>query len=191
MSFEKTGIVSSGNIYESSGTNLLINSEKYTANNPYIVTGNRTDLYVDTDQYCRVTPGKTYYYICQTNAEWAPSHGLSDATQNKVTIWLYISKEYDPSKYGYTYPICFTSANWISKGIWKYTVPSDCNMARVRYNTYSDGTTTITKKFWDTKLIPAEYFVSTPPRKFGSSRCKRIHFYRRDRGILSYRKAVI
>ena len=38
-------------------------------------------------------------------------------------------------------------------------------MARVRYNNYSDGKTSITAKFWDTKLIPAEYFVSTPPRK--------------------------
>lgn len=165
MSFEKTGIVSSGNIYESSGTNLLINSEKYTANNPYILTGSRSDLYVDTDQYCRVTPGKTYYYTCQTDAEWASSHGATDATRNKVTIWLYVSKEYNPSDYSYTYPICFTSSNWITKGIWKYTVPADCNMVRVRYNTYSDGTTTITKKFWDTKLIPAEYFVATPPSK--------------------------
>lgn len=163
MSFNKNGIISAGAIYESAGANLLINSEKYTKDRPYIVTGTRTDLYVETDQYCRVTPGKTYYYICQTDGEWSYSHGNTGSGQ--VTIWLYLLKTYDPSNTGYDNPICFTSSNWIRKGIWKYTIPESYNMARVRYNTYSDETTTITKKFWDTKLIPAEYFVSTPPSK--------------------------
>ena len=193
MSFNKNGNISASAIYESAGTNLLINSEKYTKDSPYVVTGTRADLYVETDQYCRVTPGKTYYYTCQTDGEWAATHGVTDSTINKVTIWLYVSEEYNPSSYGYKTPVCFTSSNWVSKDVWKYTIPSGCNMVRVRYNTYTDGTNAVTKKFWDTMLIPAEYFVSTPPpAKFGiNAHWKRIYFYRRNYGILSYRKAVI
>lgn len=160
MSFDKTGIISSGNIYESSGTNLLVNSEKYTANNPYILTGNGSDLYKATDQYCRVIPGKTYYYLSQTDAEWSSKH--TNTGSGQVTIWLYLLKEYNTSNLGWDSAMCFTSSNWVTKGIWKYTIPDGYNMVRVRYNSYSDNTTTITKKFWDTKLIPSEYFVSTP-----------------------------
>ena len=162
MSFNKNGIISASAIYESAGANLLINSEKYTKDSPYIVTGTKSDLCIETNQYCRVTPGKTYYLTSQTDKEWNSGH--NNGNKDKVTIWLYIMQEYDPSNiYKYKTPVCFTSSNWVSKGIWKYTVPSDCNMARIRYNEYSDGTTTVTAKFWDTMLIPAEYFVSTPP----------------------------
>ena len=167
MGLNKNGIISVSAIYESAGANLLINSEKYTKDNPYIVTGTASDLYVETDQYCRVTPGKTYYLTCQTDKEWNSGH--NNGNKDKVTIWLYVSVEYNPNSYGYKTPLCYTSSNWISKGVWRYTVPSDCNMIRIRYNEYSDGSTTVTAKFWDTKLIPAEYFVATPPSQNSAS----------------------
>lgn len=162
MSFDKSGIISTSAIYESAGTNLLVNSEKYTKTTPYILTGTSIDDYRDTDQYAQVNPGETYYLISQTDTAWNSGHGTE---RKKVTIWLYISETYNPSYMGYKNPVCFHSGNWISPGIWRYTIDAGCHMVRVRYNNYSDGKTSITAKFWDTKLIPAKYFVSTPPSK--------------------------
>lgn len=34
-------------------------------------------------------------------------------------------------------------------------------MARVRLNTYADGTNSVTCKFWDIRLIPREYYLNT------------------------------
>lgn len=161
MGFSKSGLITASVIKESHGTNVLTNSEKYTADSPYIVTGTAADLYKETDMYGQVTPGKTYYFISNTDKEWNNGHG--NGNKDKVTIWLYVSEKFDATSYGYKTPVCFTSANWVSKGIWKYTIPTGCNMVRVRYNEYSDGSTTVTAKFWDTKLIPEESYVPTVP----------------------------
>ena len=84
---------------------------------------------------------------------------VQDDAKGKVTIWLYLLKTYDSSNYGFDNPICFTSSNWVKKGIWKYTIPSGYNMVRIRYNTYSDGSNSVTAKFWETHLIPEKYFI--------------------------------
>ena len=89
MSFDKSGIISTSDIYESAGTNLLVNSEKYTKATPYILTGTSTDDYRETDQYAQVNPGETYYLISQTDTAWNSGHGTE---RKKVTIWLYISE---------------------------------------------------------------------------------------------------
>ena len=157
MGFLKSGLITAADFKESCGTNVLTNSDKYTADSPYVVTGKSTDLCVTTDQYAQVTPGKTYYFLSSTDKEWNNGHG--NGNKDKVTIWLYVSEKFDATNYGYKTPVCFTSANWISKGVWKYTIPAGCNMVRVRYNEYSDGSTTVTAKFWDTRLIPEEYYV--------------------------------
>lgn len=153
---DKNGNVESNNIYESYGTNVLQNTEQYTVEHPYVLTGTGSDIIAVTNQYAKVTPGKTYYLVCQTDKEWNSDHGNGIA---KPTIWLYMSKTYDANNEGYDNPVNFTSGNWVTKGIWKYTVPSGYNMARIRYNTYSDGSATATAKFWNTKLIPEEYFA--------------------------------
>ena len=159
----KNGNVNTSAVYESAGTNVLINSEKYTIDHPYSFSGTSIDIYKDTDQIAKVIPGKTYYLIAQTNKEWNSGHVNGNC--DKVTIWLYMSTTYNPTDYNYKTPVCYNSSNWISKGVWKITMPSDINMVRVRYNNYSDGSTTVTAKFWDTFLIPEEYFISTPPLK--------------------------
>ena len=156
MSITKQGIITSPNIYESEGTNVLNNTEKYTKSNPYVLSGIGTDIIGVIDMYCRVTPGKVYYFTCQTDSEWASNHA---GNKGEVTIWLYLVKIYDPSNTGYDAPILFTSSNWVEKGIWKYTIPDGYNMARVRFNTYSDGTDSVTCKFWDTMLIPEKYYI--------------------------------
>lgn len=158
--FNKNGKINTSAIYESAAANVLINSEKYTIDHPYSFSGTSADIYKVTDQIAKVVPGKTYYLIAQTNKEWNSGHG--DGNCDKVTIWLYMSTTYNPTDYNYKTPVCYNSSNWISKGVWKITIPSDINMVRVRYNNYSDGSTTVTAKFWDTFLIPEEYFISTP-----------------------------
>lgn len=163
---KKNGIFSNKYITDCDSQNQLINSEKYTVSNPYVISGTRSDLYVVTDMYTRVIPNNTYYFCCETDSEWSDEHGYTDTRKGKVTIWLYLLKEYDPNNNGYNSAICFksTSSNKIKNGIWKYKIPDGYNMARVRFNTYSDGEETVTCKFWDVKLIPEKYYVdSTPP----------------------------
>ena len=161
VQFKKNGVVASGNIYESNATNLLENAYKYTRENPYIVTGTSSDIIKVTDMYTQIIPGETYYLTCQTDSEWASSHGYSESTKGKVAIWLYLLKTFNASNTGYDLPILFntSSSTFIRKGVWKYTIPSGYNMARVRFNTYSNGTDTVTCKFWDVRLIPEKYYV--------------------------------
>lgn len=162
MNITKSGIFKSPSINESSGANILLNSEKYTQATPYVVSGTSMDIYQETDMYNRVTPGETYYLTCKTNAPWATDH-LGD--KGTVTIWLYLLKTFNASNTSYDSPICFVygASNNIANGVWKYTIPSGYNMARIRYNTYSNGTDSVTVKFWDTFLIPAKYYVPENP----------------------------
>ena len=165
MSITKTGIISSHNIYESEAMNVLNNSNKYTVSSPYTFSGTAYDLYVTTDMYGAVNPGETYYFSSKTDREWANGHGYSEAHVGKVTIWLYLLKTYDPSNYDYDSPICFntSSSNMVASGIWKYTIPTGYNMARVRFNSYANESNKVTCKFWDTMLIPEKYYI-TPPQ---------------------------
>lgn len=146
-------------IFESSAQNILLGTN-YTLESPYVVTGTGTDIYVTTDKYAQVTPGATYYLTCKTDKGWSPGHIHANGI-GKGTIWLYLSTTYNPSNMGYNSPICFSSSNWISKGVWKYTIPSGYNMARIRLNGYSDGTNSMTNKFWDIHLIPQRYYTET------------------------------
>ena len=188
--FNKNGCVNSGNVYESDGTNILENAQKYTKENPYVWSSAAKDGNVTTNMYCPVTAGKTYYLSCQCDREWGSSHSTT-ASMQKATIWLYLYKVYNPGNYGYDNPILFTtvSSGYLGKGLWKYTIPSGYTMARVRFNSYSDGSIVLTTKFWDIELIPAEYYV-TPPHN--SSYWSRLCIIKGDCGILSHcRKVVI
>ena len=174
VQFKKNGTVSMNNLRESDGMNLLTNSEKYTAGSPYVVTGTGSDIIATTDMYCQITPGETYYLIAESNPGWADGHGYTDARKGKGIIWLYLSKVYNPDSTGYDSPVSFgtASSTKIRDGVWKYTIPSEYNMARIRLNTYSNGTDSVTCKFWNVKLIPEKYYTthlndSSPALKVG------------------------
>lgn len=158
------------NIRESRSCNLF-SGKKYTRDDPYILTGTGKDIIVTTDNYTRVTPGKTYYLLCSCYPSWSPSHGYSEASAGKCILWLYLRKEYDPSHMGFDSPILFSASNMISDGVWKYTIPADYNMARLRLNTYSDGTNSVSTKFWDIYFIPEESYVGLygPAMKLSNS----------------------
>ena len=165
MSVNKQGIWTAGEIVESEGANILLNTEKYTKNSPLTLSGTSGDIIRVTDMYNRVAPGETYYLTCKTDSEWADEHGYTESRKGKVTIWLYLINTYDPNNYGYDYPVNFNanSSNKVKDGIWKYTIPDGYNMARVRFNTYSDGANSVTCKFWDVRLIPEKYYVPSTP----------------------------
>ena len=156
----KNGNIEKQNFYESDAMNLF-KGTNYTYEKPYVLSGTANDIYLLIDNYCQVTPGKTYYYLAKCDTEWSDKHGYFEDTKGKATMWLYLCKVYDESNRGYDKPVRFTSKNMIADGVWKYTIPDGYNMARVRVNTYSNGTDTVTVKFWDMKLIPAEYYVNS------------------------------
>ena len=159
MSINKNGVLNTNTINESLGMNILNNAYKYTRTNPYVVSGTNSDIIATTDMFARVSSGETYYLSCKVSPGWSPSHGYSDASKGKATIWLYLSKTYNESNYGYDSPILFTSTSAVTEGVWKYTIPAGYNMARIRLNTYSNGTNSVTCKFWDISLIPEKYYV--------------------------------
>ena len=164
---KKNGTVLIKSINESDGQNRLINAEKYISSNPWILSGAKSDNYIATDMYTQVTPGQTYFFSCETDAEWSDGHGYNESRKGKVTIWLYLLNEYNPSNTWYDKPVNFhaNSSNKVKTGLWKYAIPDGYNMARVRFNTYSDGEEVVTCKFWDVKLIPEKYYVTTPPQE--------------------------
>lgn len=137
----------------------IFNGTKYTKGNPCILTGTSKDIIATTDNYAKVTPKKTYYLCCKCNKDWSSSHGYSNTSAGKATIWLYMSKTFNESNMGYDSPVLFTSTSMVADGVWKYTIPDGYNMARVRLNTYSDGSETVSIKFWDIALIPEEYYT--------------------------------
>lgn len=148
-----------GTVIESFAANIL-NGTRYTKANPYTLTGTSGDIIATTNNYSQVTPGKTYYVTAKCDSEWSPSHGYKETTAGKATIWLYLSKTFNASSMGFDSPICLTSSGMLTDGVWKYTIPDGYNMARIRLNTYSDGTESVTIKFWDIAMIPEEYYVS-------------------------------
>lgn len=156
-SIEKNGNVNATFVESMSGS--IFNGTKYTRDNPCVLTGTSTDIIATTNNYTQVIPKKTYYLLCSCDSGWSPSHGYSEASAGKATIWLYMSKTFNANSMGYDSPVLFTSASMIADGVWKYTVPDGYNMARARLNTYSDGTNSVSVKFWDIALIPEENYV--------------------------------
>lgn len=154
----KSGIVKTDTLYDGNGGNIL-NGTRYTKENPYILSGKSSDIIAVTNNYAKVIPGTTYYLTAKTDTAWSSAHGYSTSTAGKATIWLYLRQTYNSSDTGYDSPILFTSSNWIKEGVWKYTIPSNMNMARIRFNTYSDGTNSVTVRFWDINLIPIEAYI--------------------------------
>lgn len=163
MSFCKNGNVKSSSFVAGTGGNIL-RGTRYTEDNKYKHSGSTTDIYTPIDSFSRVTPGKEYYLTAKCSPGWAIDHtpgSNNGSNKGKCTIWLYLSKTYNESNmHGYDYAWCYHSLNWIKEGLWKVTMPSDVNMARIRVNTYSDGSETVTTYFWDINLIPAEDFCN-------------------------------
>lgn len=159
--------------------NLLLHSDQYTDINPRVQTGTGTDIYNVLDMYYNgLDTSKNYILSVCSDGTLDSSHAGStskDVTKRYWTIWLYYSNTtYTDSNCGsYDNPICYTSAdNSTSKTYlgkignryyWKIK-PGYPNCS-VRVNAYSNGTDTVSVKFWDIKLEEGTTLTSWIPNE--------------------------
>lgn len=162
--FYKNGNIRAGQIIESNYGDLLAGDriKQYTASNPYILTGTSHDIItVISGKVAIPTNVGNIFYLCAKCApEWAAHHGYSTATAGKCTIWYYLDNTASNNLYSYDQPICYNASNWIKEGVWRTTIdPNIYKTLSIRVNTYSDGTNSVTTKFWDIKIIPEKYYI--------------------------------
>ena len=156
--------------------NLLTWTKNYTEANPLVHTSSAKDgyKYLGNDTLIKVTPGKTYYVQVKCDGTLSSYHASgAGVVSDRFTLWFYIRNIGTSKGIGsYDKTTCFTSA---STGIlvndpgrqlyvWKWTAPSNAQDITLRTNSYSDGTTAVTLKFWDFK-IEEETYTSYVPSK--------------------------
>lgn len=154
--------------------NLLTWEKNYTEASPLVHTSKAADgyKYLGNDTLITVTPGKTYYVQIKSDKTPRATHSNSPATvSDQFTLWFYIRKIGTAKNVGgYDSTACFTSA---SSGllvndperhlfVWKWTAPSNAQDITMRTNSYSDGSTSVTIKFWDIKVEEATYTSYIP-----------------------------
>lgn len=156
--------------------NLLTWTRNYTEANPLFHTSSAKDgySYLGNDTLITVTPGKTYYVQVKCDGTLSSYHASgAGVVSDRFTLWFYIRNIGTSKGIGsYDQTTCFTSA---STGIlvndpgrqlyvWKWTAPSNAQDITLRTNSYSDGTTAVTLKFWDFKIEEGTYTSYVPSK---------------------------
>lgn len=157
--------------------NLLTWTKNYTEATPWIHTSASKDGWMNlgADSLVTVTPGKVYYVQVKSDGVPHSSHASSaGVVTNKFTLWFYVRNvgTTKTAGSGYDQTVCFTSA---STGllvndpdrqlyVWKWTAPSNAQDITLRTNSYSDGTTAVTLKFWDFKIEEGTYTSYVPSK---------------------------
>ena len=152
--------------------NLFSWTSDYTEATPYVHTSSAVDGYktMGAPSLVTVTPGKVYYV--QVKCDHAPkaSHGGTGAPCDEFTFWFYIRNVGTSKSVGsYDNTVCFTSGSLYHSDpahnlyVWKWTAPSNSQDITVRTNSYSEGTTPVTLKFWDFKLEEGTFTPYVPP----------------------------
>lgn len=156
--------------------NLLTWTKNYTEANPLVHTSSAKDgyKYLGNDTLIKVTPGKTYYVQVKCDGTLSSYHASgAGVVSDRFTLWFYIRNIGTSKGIGsYDQTTCFTSA---STGIlvndpdrqlyvWKWTAPSNAQDITLRTNSYSDGTTAVTLKFWDFKIEEDTYTSYVPSK---------------------------
>lgn len=119
--------------------NLLNGSIQYTKDSPKTLTSNKTDGWQRLDDvYVKNIKAGIYTLNAKTDGVWVNHLSTTDPEKHGVGLWLV-------STTGSGY---FSLGNTVPKTI---TVPKDDDYC-IRINTYSNGTTNVTQKFWDFKL---------------------------------------
>lgn len=151
--------------------NLLTWTKNYTESTPLVHTSASKDgmKYLGNDSLITVTPGKDYYI--QVKSTGIPgTHGGNTGT-DRFTIFLYQRNQGTSKAIG-----GYDAAPNLGKNniyindpdrqlyVWKWAAPSNAQDITLRTNSYSDGTTAVTLKFWDFK-IEEETYTSYVPSK--------------------------
>lgn len=153
--------------------NLLTWTKNYTEAEPYVHTSAATDgfKFLGNDSLITVTPGKVYYVQLKSDHTPKSSHGSTGSVCDQFTFWFYIRNTGTTKNIGqYDQTNCFTSANIFINDpsrnlyVWKWTAPSNAQDITLRTNSYSDGTTAVTLKFWDFKIEEGTYTSYVPSK---------------------------
>ena len=120
--------------------NLLNGSMQYTKDNPKTLTSNKIDgIQLLTEVYVKNLKAGTYTINAKTDGVWVNHLSTTDPEKHGVGLWLWPTTESG---------IFAQADNTVPKVI---TVTRDGDYC-IRLNTYSDGITNVTQKFWDFKL---------------------------------------
>lgn len=155
--------------YISKGRNLLVNSSHYTQESPYTTTSTSTDNYRYTyndGEYIfsreMLRKGTEICIQAKSNLPWSSVHGGNNTNKNKVGFFVAVTKT--KSSHGGDFEeirlIKGDDTNTTLKG--KYTLGHD-GYIEVRLNTYSNGTDSVTGKFWDIKVEIGDTWTDWSP----------------------------
>lgn len=141
------------------GRNLAPGTISYREDSPFVTSSARKDNYGFLSQVFDVEPNTTYIIQVKVDGTYS-THQTSgvDPAEKKCALYLYercINSGKPETDFDYA--IHCGSENVVNGattglGIWKRTTTANAKTLRVRYNTYSDGNTVITVKFWDLKV---------------------------------------
>ena len=143
------------------GLNLFVNAGEYTASSPYTVTSNKADNYIiqfnNGKKIYTSVPFKTGQKItlqAKSNLPWSGFH--RPGVTNKVGFFLYWGSKQNAMDGTYVKAEFITGDNATKNFVKTITVPEVSGVTELyccfRFNTYSDGSTNLTGKFWDLML---------------------------------------
>lgn len=130
-------------------SDLLSGTSKYTESNPYVVTGTSKDIIaLAKDLYVENLQPGTYTLSAKTDGVWV-SHSTSivgiPPSAKATGLWLCgVQSITDTSSNGINFTMGATVPNTLTV--------TKAGTYMVRFNAYSNGTDSVTRKFWDVKL---------------------------------------
>ena len=161
MEFKKMGVMRvDGDVINE---NLLPCGATYVENSPWTTTKNNTDGYVwITNSAFEAIPSTSYTISVECDGTLSSSHGIGSLTTDDKpwTLWLYISntdttKSWSTGAYDTPVNLTSTNNNYRKIGnrhVWTYTLSSTQKYISLRTNSYSDGSTNVTVKWWNIKV---------------------------------------
>ena len=153
--------------------NLLTWTKNYTEASPFVWTSARADgsCYMGNDTLVTVTPGKDYYIQLKSTAIPGTHATGGTAVTNNFTLFLYRRNQGTTKAVGSYDGFTNLDTNNIFINdpdrqlyVWKWTAPSNAQDITLRTNSYSDGTTAVTLKFWDFKIEEGTYTSYVPSK---------------------------
>ena len=157
------------------GENLLVNTHRFMAGTPIVMTSSSVDHHKDVfDNYILYTPvpvpagSKVWVQAC-SDAIWAAEHMPSSASPQTVGLFVYWCKtlaeamrEDTDTANHYTHAYFFHGDNLtFGRRVGQVNVPAVSGSttewyARIRLNLYPNGTDEVTHKFWNIKMEVGE-----------------------------------
>lgn len=143
------------------GRNYFVNSIYFQNETPFTTTSTSTDNHLQkfNEKYIYTNvpfkAGDKISLQAKSNLPWTNVHGGSKSNKNKVGFWLYLGTRDQAKSGSYTSPL-FLEGDNLTTFDKTITLPTVSGLSEYyigfRFDTYSDGTTSVTGKFWNLKL---------------------------------------